>query len=144
MTRGGKTCWKAIRVLGAGAPGQGALAGADRLAALYRFQNGEPSPGHRFFVEGAREGEAVDPEQFDWSTFPVFAALEAVTRDEVRRLRSLLHDGGAETRRHDGGAETPPNPPSPSLDSSSPLGAARRTPPFGNVWGVDLRRGADV
>jgi hypothetical protein len=113
MTRGGKTCWKAIRVLGAGAEGRRELIAAERLAALYRFQNGDASPGHRF-LDGHREAELHHPDQVDWATFPVLAALEAVTYDELRRLRMLLTDG----------AVTMGEPPKPHTESSPSSRAA--------------------
>jgi hypothetical protein len=86
MNRGAKTCWKTIQVQ---RPGGGRLSDpGERLAALYRFQNGQGPAEHRF-VRGA-EAVSVDPSDVDWEAFPVLTALEAVTRDELRRLRSLL------------------------------------------------------
>lgn len=94
MTRGGKTCWKAIRVHGPGRDELRELEAAERLAALYRFQTGEVPADHCFTRGGL---EIRDPAEIDWETFPVLAALEAVTRDELRRLRRILradNDGG--------------------------------------------------
>jgi hypothetical protein len=117
MIRGAKTCWKAIQVRGPGV-GRGELRDLDaseRLAALYRFQNGQ-AEGHRFLrhVDGHRRAEVslppagpgggrpptppgpagwlevTDPADVDWETFPLLAALEAVTHDELRRLHSLF------------------------------------------------------
>ena len=96
MIRGGKTCWKAIRVRGPGAvrdePRE--LDAGERLAALYRFQNGEVPADHCFLalVDGQRGVPVSNPADVDWDTFPVLAALEAVTRDELRRLRNILRD----------------------------------------------------
>jgi hypothetical protein len=41
----------------------------------------------------------VDPADVDWENFPVLAALEAVTYDELRRLRGLLDSDLARPRR---------------------------------------------
>lgn len=95
MMGGGKTSWKAIQVR---SPGSSCcdLYAAERLAALYRFQNGEPAADQGFanFVvcqPGRRDARVTDPGEVDWDTFPVLAALEAVTTDELRRLRLLLN-----------------------------------------------------
>jgi hypothetical protein len=111
MVHGGKTCWKVIRVRGpegAGREERLELHGSERLVALYRFQHGEGSADHGFTVGapppnhqakrlgsavgggGRREVVLTDPGEVDWDKFPVVAALEAVTRDELSRLRSLL------------------------------------------------------
>jgi hypothetical protein len=95
MNRGGKTIWKAIRVRGPGDAGE--LVAAERLAALYHFQNGERAPGH-CFIDALREAEVTDPAEVDWSSFPVLAALEAVTCDELRRLRLLLRGSAADAQ----------------------------------------------
>jgi hypothetical protein len=96
MTHGGKTCWKALRVrgpTGAGRSDRHELHGSERLVALYRFQNGEGAD-HAFGCsiggDGRREVVVTDPGQVDWDSFPLVAALEAVTHDELSRLRSLL------------------------------------------------------
>jgi len=99
MMRGGKTCWKAIRVHGPGRHELRELEAAERLAALYRFQTGEVPADHCFtrMVDGRSGVEVKDPAEIDWDTFPVLAALEAITRDELRRLRHILradNDGG--------------------------------------------------
>lgn len=91
MNCGGKTCWKSIHV--EGPSGGGALDATERLAALYRFQNGERT-GDLRFVRGGLDGQVTDPAEVDWDTFPVLAALEAVTRDEIRRLRTLGAEPG--------------------------------------------------
>jgi hypothetical protein len=110
MLSGGKACWKTILLEGPG-PAVNGPRGADRLAALYRFQNGEAPAGLRF-VDPRRQAAVTDPAEIDWTHFPVLDALEAVTRDELHRLRALL---------------SPEHTP---------------TPPNGMVWGVDLRRAA--
>ncbi len=95
MNRGGKTCWRAVQVQG---PAGGRVLGAsERLAALYRFQNGERAAEHTFvrIAEGHRRAEITDPSDIDWEEFPLLAALEAVTYEEIRRLRSLFHEGSA-------------------------------------------------
>jgi hypothetical protein len=86
MNSGGNTSWKAIRIHG---PDARELLGAERLAALYRFQNGELADDHGI-VDTLREAEVVAPDHVDWTSFPVLAALEAVTRDELFRLRTLI------------------------------------------------------
>ena len=90
MNGGVKTSWKAIRIHPPGSSSE--LSGAERLAALYRFQNGELAAGH-VLADAARGAEVVGPDQIDWTTFPVLAALEAVTTDELFRLRSLILGG---------------------------------------------------
>jgi len=84
MRSGGKACWKSVllQTNGDGADGE-------RLAALYRFQSGQPSPDVRI-IDPWRQSEVTDPADVDWTNFPVVDALEAVTRDELHRLRSLL------------------------------------------------------
>ena len=97
MTSPGRVGWKAVRVLAAGpSPDASPQAGPERLAALYRFQSVGRSPGHAFFVtaDGKRDLEIDRPDQVDWTGFPVIAALEAVTYDELRRLRLLLTESG--------------------------------------------------
>jgi hypothetical protein len=94
MNGGGKTWWKAIQVHDPG--GGRALEASERLAALYRFQNGEVLAGYRFTAGLRSMGEpplaavVTDPADVDWEAFPILAALEAVTCDELRRLRALL------------------------------------------------------
>lgn len=112
MRSGGKACWKTILFEGGGAHVGGELSRPERLAALYRFQNGE-APGDVRLVDPQRKAVVTDPAEIDWTHFPVVDALEAVTREELHRLRSLLH-----AEQH------PP------------------TPPQGLVWGVDLRNAA--
>ncbi len=57
---------------------------------MCRLQSGEAPADHRFLAEG--RSEVVDALDVDWDGFPMLAALEAVTRDELRhRLRRLLH-----------------------------------------------------
>jgi len=75
------------------------LAGAERLAALYRLQTGEPGAvdGFAYFVHGRCDAPVTDPGQVDWDRFPVLAALEAVTTDELRRLREILADSDDDT-----------------------------------------------
>lgn len=112
---GEKACWKTV-LLEAPETSPSALpelSRHERLAALYRFQNGQPLADLRL-VDPARRAELTDPAQIDWTHFPVVDALEAVTRDELRRLRSLLRAEASSAGR----APTPPN---------------------GMVWGVDLR-----
>jgi hypothetical protein len=94
MRSGGKTSWKAIQVHYAGR-GRGDLDAAERLAALYRLQNGESAADHgvAYFVEGRRETFVTDPGEIDWDSFPLVAALEAVTRDELGRLHRLFDLG---------------------------------------------------
>ncbi len=111
MSRGGQTRWKAVRVF---APGGGhgererELGAAERLAALYRFQSGDAAADQRFVVgvEASREAPLTDPAEVDWSGFPVLAALEAVTHDELRRLRRLLRSDWIALN------PVPPGPPS--------------------------------
>jgi len=134
MTSAGRIGWKAVRVLGTGASTDAAqpaqLVGNERLAALYRFQSAGRSPGHRFYAADVkRETEIVEPDQVDWSGFPVIAALEAVTYDELRRLRMLLTESG-EYETPKARAQATAHPPTP------PHGIA------GLVGGVDLRRGS--
>jgi hypothetical protein len=89
------------------------LSRPERLALLYRFQNGE-APLELRLVDPVREAVITAPAEIDWSHFPVLEALEAVTRDELHRLRTLLR------------ADTTPTP----------------TPTSGLLWGVDLRQGS--
>ncbi len=49
--------------------------------------------GFSYFVKGRRDARVTNPAQVDWDRFPVLAALEAVTTDELRRLRQLLVEG---------------------------------------------------
>jgi hypothetical protein len=94
MSRGGKACWKAIRVYGphgpGGAHGLRELGATERLVALYRFHSGERPTDHRFLLEGGREPDLTDAAAVDWEAFPMLAALEAVSCDELGRLRRLL------------------------------------------------------
>lgn len=117
MHRGDKALWKTMLLETPGPGASGDVSRAERLAALYRFQNGE-APSGRHFYDPALQSEVTDPGQVDWTHFPVIDALEAVTRDELQRLRALL--------RADAVA-TPGGEP------------ARPTPPHGLVWGLDLR-----
>ena len=95
MSGGTRTNWRALRVVGLTA------GRSERLAALYRFQNGEASPDLALaFVDGANEVFVTDPAEVDWSGFPLIDALEAVAADEIRRLRNLFGAGGpASVRR---------------------------------------------
>ncbi len=91
MMGGTKPSWRLLQVCGVSARGElCTLDGADRLVALYRFQNRERVDDQLFRRVDGREELVVDPSAIDWDAFPVVAALEAVTRDEVRRLRGLL------------------------------------------------------
>jgi hypothetical protein len=96
MNGGGKTSWKKVQVHGSG---RGELRAEERLAALYRFQNREPQ-ADLCFIDAPRDARVADPAEIDWSSFPLIHALEAVTHEELRLLRSLLE--GARPR---GGAE---------------------------------------
>jgi hypothetical protein len=93
MTGRRKPSWKLIQVCGATTRGGELrrLEGAERLVALYRFLNGEPSEDQLSapVVDGRHELVGA-PGSVDWDGFPVLAALEAVTSDELRRLRGLL------------------------------------------------------
>jgi hypothetical protein len=96
MIRGGKTSWRALTVQRTGEGQGGHLDGSERLAALYRFQNGDAGGDHAFVLgEGRARVEVDSPADVDWDAFPVLAALEAVTRDELRRLRSILRSDPA-------------------------------------------------
>ena len=116
MRSGDKAPWKTmlLQTPGAARVACSDVPRAERLAALYRFQNGEASAGRRFY-DPDLQAEVTDPGQVDWTHFPVIDALEAVTRDELQRLRSLL--------RADAVSGPGPTP----------------TPPNGLVWGIDLR-----
>ncbi|MFT3765584.1 MAG: hypothetical protein QM820_08730 [Minicystis sp.] len=114
MRSGGKACWRTILLETPHDGGAGELSRPERLAALYRFQNGE-SPRDLRLVDPQRQAVVTDPAEIDWTSFPVIDALEAVTRDELQRLRSLLR------------AEAGPSPARPP------------TPPFGMSFGIDLR-----
>jgi hypothetical protein len=114
MRGGEKTCWKTLRLQAPGDAGARAVSRSDRLAALYRFQNGE-APAGLVLVDPRHEAVVTDPADVDWTHFPLVDALEAVSRDEIARLRTLLS-----------------SPPSAAA-SSRPA-----TPPLGLVWGVDL------
>jgi hypothetical protein len=108
MIRGGKTGWRALEVLRTG-PGQvGELDAGERLAALYRFQNGVADDDHAFIAitEGRSRVEVKSPADVDWDAFPVLAALEAVTRDELRRLRRILRSDPANNVDEDPPAPT--------------------------------------
>lgn len=129
MRGGEKTCWRAIQ-LEAPTTSVGELSPSrqERLAALYRFQNGQQPTDVRFVHVGEHASgtrEVTDPAQIDWTHFPVIDAMEAVTRDELRRLRSLLR---ADAPSEAGAASAP--------------GGLSPTPPNGLVWGVDLRTAA--
>ena len=111
MIRRGRTHWKALQVFGPGlgGPELRKLDATERLVALYRFQNGEAPAEQCFFVPvdeapGSARGRSklgdapkllrngvTDPADVDWENFPVLAALEAVTCDELRRFRGLLN-----------------------------------------------------
>ena len=134
MRCGEKALWKTILLQAPGEAASGAcgtngaaaatapnMSRAERLAALYRFQNGEAPPGGHFY-DPQHQAEVTDPGQIDWTHFPMIDALEAVTRDELQRLRSLLHAEATFV----------------SASASAPASAP--TPPNGLVWGVDLRR----
>lgn len=92
MRSGSKACWRNIRLEDAGG-GEGVerveRSRHELLAALYRFQNGEALTDLRLVDPHARE-VVTDPAQIDWAQFPELSALEAVTRDELHRLRALL------------------------------------------------------
>jgi hypothetical protein len=79
-----------IQVRAAGGLRTGDLPRHERLAALYRFHNGEAPAEVRFF---AVDTALTDPDAIDWTTFPMLDALEAVTRDELARLRALVPEG---------------------------------------------------
>jgi hypothetical protein len=89
MRSGGKACWKTILLETPGGGGDAELSRPERLAALYRFQNGE-APVDVRLIDPHRQAVVTDPGDIDWTHFPVVDALEAVTRDELNRLRSLL------------------------------------------------------
>lgn len=94
MVRGGKACWRTILLEAQRSGSERELSRHERLAALYRFQNGE-APVDVRLIDPQRQAEVTDPGEIDWTHFPVVDALEAVTRDELNRLRSLLRaDGG--------------------------------------------------
>ncbi len=97
MNGGGKTSWKKVQVH---STGRGELRAEGRLAALYRFQNGEPQAA-LCFIDGPRDARVTDPAEIDWSAFPLIHALEAVTHEELSRLRSLLESA----RPRGGGAD---------------------------------------
>ncbi len=86
MNGGTGTHWKAIRVEGA------ATSRSARLAALYRFQNGEALEGVEL-VDEVKGAVVTDPGAIDWTGFPVIDAFEAVIRDELERMNSLFDDG---------------------------------------------------
>jgi hypothetical protein len=115
------TSWRSIEARPT-EPGEGdGATGVSRsrwLAALHRLQNGEALGGLQL-VDSAC-APVTDPASVDWTGFPVLEALEAVSRDELRRLRSLLD-------------ETP-------LPCTTPVREDGFTPPGGLVWGLDLRR----
>jgi hypothetical protein len=108
MIRGGKTSWRGLEVRRTGEGQVGHLDGGERLAALYRFQNGEAVGDHVFVAsgEGRARVEVKNPADVEWDTFPVLAALEAVTRDELRRLRRLLRSDPANHVEEDPPAPT--------------------------------------
>jgi hypothetical protein len=99
MRSGGKACWRTIQLEDAGGGEREGISRHERLAALYRFQNGEALTDLRL-VDPLARVEVTDPAQIDWAQFPELSALEAVTRDELHRLRTLLRaDAGVEPRR---------------------------------------------
>lgn len=108
MRSGATTCWRAILFQTAGTEQRRELPRGERLAALYRFQNGQ-TLADLHPVDPGRCAEITDPAEIDWTDFPVVEALEAVTKDELAQLRSLLHADAAPT------------------------------PPHGMVWGLELR-----
>jgi len=114
MRSGDKALWKSMLLQAPGEAVSMDVSRTERLAALYRFQNGE-APAGRHFYDPDLKAVVTDPGQVDWTAFPVIDALEAVTRDELQRLRSLLRAEPAS------------------------VGTATPTPPNGLVWGVDLR-----
>ncbi len=120
MNGGPRTCWRDIEARLAEPGDRDPSAGVPRarwLAALHRLQNGEALGALRL-VDPARSAPVTDPAEVDWTGFPVLEALEAVARDELRLLRSLLDETPrAASVREDG-----------------------FTPPGGLVWGLDLRR----
>jgi hypothetical protein len=125
MNGGAKTSWRSIEAQPIDPTD--APAGVSRgrwLAALHRLQNGEALGGLRLVGRGhghdAHTAVVTDPAEVDWTGFPILEALEAVSRDELRRLRSLLD-------------ETLHPCASPPRDDGL-------TPPGGLVWGIDLRR----
>lgn len=89
MDSGSKACWKTVRLV---TPASDVMSRPARLAALYRFQNGEAPADLRIF-DPQRQAVVTDPGDVDWTSFPVVDALEAVSREELQRLRSLLADG---------------------------------------------------
>jgi hypothetical protein len=97
MIRGGKTGWRTLTVQRTGEGQVGHLDGGERLAALYRFQNGDAGGDHAFLApgEGRARIEVKSAADVDWDAFPVLAALEAVTRDELCRLRRILRSDPA-------------------------------------------------
>jgi hypothetical protein len=123
MRGGEKTCWRSIRFEAHGERASEPWPSRqERLAALYRFQMGQALSDVRL-VDAGGTREVTDPAQIDWTHFPVLDALEAVTRDELHRLRSLLR------------TDTVSAPAGQAAQASASL-----TPPNGLVWGVDLRR----
>jgi hypothetical protein len=95
MIRGGKTSWRGLTVHRTGEGQEGLLDGSERLAALYRFQNGDAGDHAVVVGEGRARVEVTSPADVDWDAFHVLAALEAVTRDELRRLRRILRSDPA-------------------------------------------------
>jgi hypothetical protein len=93
MMRRGKTSWRNVQVFAAAnVGGEGEkLDLNERLVALYRLQNREDTR-ELFYgsLDDGRHAPITDPADIDWDRFPVLAALEAVTFDELRRLRGLL------------------------------------------------------
>lgn len=89
MRRGGKPSWKILLLRPTSASGCGELSRSEWLAALYRFQNAE-APSDLCVVDPMRDVVVTDAAEVDWTHFPVVEALEAITYDELRRLRSLL------------------------------------------------------
>jgi hypothetical protein len=117
MNGGAKTCWRDVEARLV--DGDARVPRTRWLAALHRLQHGEALSGLRL-VDPTSKAAVTDPAEVDWTGFPVLEALEAVARDEIRLLRTLLDEG------------THPSAPAVREDGF--------TPPGGLVWGLDLRR----
>ncbi len=90
MSRRGQTSWRAVHVCGHdGASQLRQLSGTARLVALYRLQTGEAGR-ELCFTRPGEDGPVLGAPDVEWDGFPMIAALEAVTFDELRRLRGLL------------------------------------------------------
>jgi hypothetical protein len=59
--------------------------GAERLAELYRWRDGAPSPG-RTIVGAGRPAPAFDASQIDWRGFPEQDAVIAIAEGDLREL----------------------------------------------------------